>query len=246
MSSTGRTYLEEVIALLTAVRDEQWSALEQAAELVAGAVVTGGLVHVFGTGHSHLLAEELFYRAGGLAQVNPILVDALMLHAGAARGTRLEPLSGLGEAILDDEPIGPNDVLVVISNSGGNAACVEMARAAIARGIPTIALTSLQHATAAAARSGSGPRLHDIADVVLDNRGRPGDACADLEGLDVAVGPTSTAVGAAILNAVVVEAVRLVLERGGSPDVFASSNVTGGDDVNADLIARYSSRVRSL
>ena len=81
---------------------------------------------------------------------------------------------------------------------------------------------------------------------MLDNRGRPGDACTDLDGLDVAVGPTSTAVGAAVLNAVVVEAVRLVLAQGGTPDVFASSNVEGGDRVNADLIARYSPRVRSL
>jgi len=246
VSSTGRTYLDDVIALLTEVRDEQWSPIEQAAELVAGAIATGGLVHVFGTGHSHLLAEELFYRAGGLAPVNPILVDALMLHAGAARSTRLERLSGLGEAILDGERVGPTDVLIVISNSGGNAACVEMAQAAVARGIPTIALTSLRHATAAAARSDPGPRLHDVADVVLDNRGRPGDACTDLDGLDVAVGPTSTAVGAAVLNAVVVEAVRLVLAQGGTPDVFASSNVEGGDRVNADLIARYSPRVRSL
>jgi uncharacterized phosphosugar-binding protein len=246
VSSTGRTYLDEVIALLTEVRDEQWPAVERAARLVAEAVATGGLVHVFGTGHSHLLAEELFYRAGGLASVNPILVDALMLHAGAARSTRLERLSGLGEAILDGERFGSNDVLVVVSNSGGNAACVEMAQAAVARGIPTIALTSVRHATAAGARSGTGPRLHDIADIVLDNCGHPGDACTVLDGLEVAVGPTSTAVGAAVLNAVVVEAVRLVLEAGGTPDVFASSNVTGGDAVNAALVARYSPRVRSL
>lgn len=246
MNSSGRSYLDDVIALLAEVREHQWPVIERAAELVAGAVESDGLVHVFGTGHSHLLAEEVFYRAGGLAQVNPILIDALMLHAGAARSTRLERLPGLAGAILDDEPVGPNDVLIVISNSGGNAACVEMAQAGVARGIPTIALTSLQHATAAAARSGAGPRLHDVADVVLDNRGRPGDACVELEGLAVAVGPTSTVVGAAMLNAVVVEAVRLVLARGGSPDVFASSNVEGGDAVNAEVISRYSPRVRSL
>ena len=246
MNSTARPYLDEVISLLVEVRDGQGPAIERAAALVAEAVASDGLVHVFGTGHSHLLAEEVFYRAGGLAQVNPILIDPLMLHAGAARSTRLERLSGLAEAILDDEPVGPNDVLIVISNSGGNAACVEMAQAGVARGIPTIALTSLQHATAAAARSGSGLRLHEVADVVLDNGGRPGDACIDIDGLGVAVGPTSTVVGAALLNAVVVEAVRLVVARGGSPDVFASSNVEGGDAVNAELIATYSPRVRSL
>ena len=246
VSSAGRIYLDEVIALVTDVRDVQWPAIERAAEMVADTVQAGGLIHVFGTGHSHLLAEELFYRAGGLAQVNPILIDALMLHAGAARSTRLERLSGLAEAILDGEPIGPDDLMIVVSNSGGNAACVEMAQAASARGIPTIALTSVRHSTDPAARSGGTTRLHEVADVVLDNRGRPGDACVVIEGMLHAVAPTSTAVGAAILNAVVAQAVETLVSRGHLPDVFASSNVTGGDLVNSDILARYSPRVRSL
>ncbi len=246
MSSAGHSYLDQTVSLLTKVRDEQGSAIHEAAVLIAHAVSAGGLVHLFGTGHSHLLAEELFYRAGGLAQVNPILVDALMLHAGAARSTHLERLSGLAEALLDDEPVGPDDVMIVISNSGGNATCVEMAVAAHTRGVSTIGVTSIRHATAPEARQRAGPRLHEVVDVVLDNYGEPGDACLALEGLEQRVGPTSTVVGSAMLNAVVAETVELLLARGHSPDVFASSNMTRGDTINETLISRYAPRVRAL
>lgn len=246
MRTAGHSYLDETVRLLTKVRDEQGSAIHEAAELVAQAVSSGGLVHLFGTGHSHLLAEELFYRAGGLAQINPILVDALMLHAGAARGTRLERLSGLAEALLDQEPIGPDDVMIVISNSGGNATCVEMALSARDRGMSTIGVTSIRHAKAAGARQRDGRRLHEVVDVVLDNQGEPGDASVTLEGLEQRVGPTSTVIGAAMLNAVVTESAELMIARGHAPDVFASSNMAEGDTLNQALISRYAPRVRSL
>jgi uncharacterized phosphosugar-binding protein len=246
VSSAGHAYLDATLSLLTKVRDEQGTAIREAADLVAHAVSSGGLVHLFGTGHSHLLAEELFYRAGGLAQINPILVDELMLHAGAARSTGLERLTGLAEVLLDNESTGPDDVMIVISNSGGNATSVEMALLARARGISTIGVTSVRHATAPGARQRSGPRLHDVVDVVLDNHGAPGDACLALEGLDQRVGPTSTVVGSAMLNAVVAESVELLIARGHPPDVFASSNMDAGDSINQALVSRYSPRIRAL
>lgn len=246
MSGAGHSYLNETVRLLTEIDAEQGPAIHDAAELVARAVSAGGLVHVFGTGHSHLLAEELFYRAGGLAQVNPILFDGLMLHSGASRGTHLERLSGLAGVLLDAEPTGPDDVMILTSNSGGNATCLEMASEACSRGMATIAVTSVQHATSSEARHQSGRRLHEVVDVVLDNLGRPGDACLTLNGFPQRVGPTSTVIGAALLNAVVVEAVELMVARDHSPDVFASSNIADGDTTNDALIARYAERVRAL
>lgn len=242
----GRRYLAGVARLLDEVATTGWDAIEAAAGLVARTVTAGGLVHAFGTGHSHLLAEELFYRAGGLAQVNPILVDPLMLHAGAARSTALERLPGLAAALLDAEPVGPQDTMLVASNSGGNAVCVQMVQEARARGLSTIALTSVRHATDAGARAGSGPRLHELADVVLDNRGAPGDASVEIGAPPLRVAPTSTVVGAAILQAVVAQAVERLVADGVVPEVFASSNLAGGDAHNADLIQRYRPRVRAL
>jgi uncharacterized phosphosugar-binding protein len=232
--------------LLQEVETSGWESVRRAAVLVADTVAAGGLVHVFGTGHSHLLAEELFYRAGGLAQVNPILVDPLMLHSGAARSTRLERVPRLAAALLESEPVGPDDLMIVVSNSGGNATGVEMLMAARDRGLATIALTSVKHASAGSARAGSGPRLHELADVVLDNGGSPGDAAVTPADGSVAVAPTSTVVGAAILNAVVAEAVELLLARGTVPDVFSSANLTGGDETNRALLDTYAPRVRAL
>ena len=116
--------------MLHEVEAAGWDEVGRAAVLVADTVAAGGLIHVFGTGHSHLMAEELFYRAGGLAQVNPILVDPLMLHSGAARSTRLERVPGLAAALLESESVGPDDLMIVVSNSGGNATGIEMLLAA--------------------------------------------------------------------------------------------------------------------
>lgn len=244
MAGAGARYLAGVQTLLARVADDQRESVGDAAALVADALAGGGLLHTFGTGHSHLLAEEIFYRAGGLAAVNPILVDPLMLHAGAARSTALERVPGLAAALLDAEPVRAGDALLVASNSGGNAVAVELAQAARERGVRTIGLTSLRHATDAGARAGGGVRLHEVVDVVLDNGGAPGDASVPV-GDDV-VAPTSTVVGAALLEAMVAETVELLLARGLTPEVFRSSNLAGGDEHNAALVARYVGRVRAL
>ncbi len=233
MPSPGRRYLEEVQRLIERLDGEEWPSIRASAELVADALQQGHQVHAFGTGHSHMLAEELFYRAGGLVQVRPILFEGLMLHAGAQLGTSLERLPGLAEALLQDHPVAPGDVLIIASNSGGNAVTSELAHLVRRAGARVIAVTSLRHATSPAARASAVPRLHELADVVIDNGGRVGDAAVDIEGLDTPVAPTSTVVGAAILNAVVAEAVQLLLDRGIVPDVYVSANTAGGDAANA-------------
>lgn len=231
--SPGRRYLAIVRGLIERLEGEEWPNFDAAAELVANAIEHGHDVHVFGTGHSHLLAEELYYRAGGLVRVRPILFEGLMLHASAPLSTRLERLPGLAEALLTDHPVAAGDVLIIASNSGGNAVTSEMAQLARRAGAHLIAVTSLGHATSPAARPSDRPRLHELADVVVDNGGRVGDAAVDIEGLDVAVAPTSTVVGAAILEAVVAEAVGRLVDRGVIPDVYVSSNTAAGDRANA-------------
>ena len=234
--SPGRRYLELTRHLLERLGDEEWPNIRAAAELVADALEHDHEIHVFGTGHSHMLAEELFYRAGGLVRVRPILFAGLMLHGSAPLSTSLERLPGLAEALLRDHPMAAGDVLIIASNSGGNAATSEMAQLVRPVGVRVIAVTSLRHAASPAARPSALPRLHELADVVIDNGGRVGDAAVDIEGLDVAVAPTSTVVGAAILNAVVAEAVQLLLDRGIVPDIYASSNTAEGDAVNAAFL----------
>ena len=235
-TTAGQRYLAEASRLLQRLAGDEWAGLSAAAALVADSLARGGSVHAFGTGHSHMLAEELFYRAGGLVRVKPILFEGLMLHAGAELSTSLERLPGVAAALLEQHPIAPGDVLVVASNSGGNAVVGEMASLARARGIPVIAIVSRAHASSGSARAAGATNLQDVADVVIDNGGAPGDAAVAIDGFAQRVGPTSTVVGAAALNAIVAEAAERLVAQGIVPDVFLSSNVEGGDDVNARLL----------
>lgn len=243
LESPGRAYLELARSLVERLSSQEWPNIRAAAELVAGALAGGHTIHVFGTGHSHMLAEELFYRAGGLVRVAPILFEGLMLHASAPLSTSLERLPGLADALLSDHPVVEGDVLIIASNSGSNTVNSELSQRVRERGVPVIAVTSLQHATSSEARPTHLPRLHKVADVVIDNGGCVGDASISIQGLDKKVAPTSTVVGAAIVNAVVAEAVQLLVERGITPDVYTSSNTAGGDAANARFVRRTAGAV---
>ena len=236
LDSPGLGYLGLAQRLIGRLSSEEWPSIQAAARLVAGAIASGHQVHVFGTGHSHMLAEELFYRAGGLVRVSPILFEGLMLHASAPLSTLLERLPGLADALLVDHPIVEGDVLIVASNSGSNAVTSQLVQRVQGSGVRVIAVTSVQHATSTAARSTELPRLHELADVVIDNGGCVGDAAVTIEGFDTKVAPTSTVVGAAILNAVVAEAVQRLVEGGIAPEVYTSSNAEGGDAANSRFI----------
>jgi len=231
-ASAGMRYLAVANELVARLSGEEWPRIAAAADLLTEAIASGHMVHAFGSGHSHMLAEELFYRAGGLVRVRPILFEGLMLHGSATLGTTLERLPGLAAALFADHPMDPGDVLIVASNSGSNAVTTELATLARDGGVRTIAITSLRHATSSSARVSDGPRLHELVDVAIDNGGAVGDAAVAIEGLTTQVGPTSTVVGAAILDALVAEVVEQLVARGIAPEVYASSNVAGGDAAN--------------
>ncbi|CAN5562948.1 sugar isomerase domain-containing protein [soil metagenome] len=231
--SAGRRYLRVAEDLVARLSADEWPRIDAAAALVAEALATGGTLHAFGSEHSHTLAEELFYRAGGLVRVRPILFEGLMLHASAPLSTSLERLPGLAAALRQDHPMASGDVLLIASNSGGNEVARELARLARAGGVRTIGITSLDHATSHAARDQGEPRLHELVDVAIDNGGRVGDAAVEVEGLASRVAPTSTVVGAAIANALAAEVVERLVLQGIVPEVFSSSNVAGGDALNA-------------
>jgi len=231
-ASAGRRYLVLAQAAAARLLAAGWPAIAAGPALITDALAAGHDLHGFGTGHSHMLAEELFHRAGGLVRMRPVLFDGVTLHDGAELATQLERLPGLAAAILADHPMAAGDVLIIASNSGGNAVITEFATLARGRGVRTIGITNLRHATSPSARDAGGPRLHQLVDVAIDNGGVVGDAAIVIEGLPGPVGPTSTVAGAAIVNALVAEAVERLLARGIVPEVFLSSNVAGGDAAN--------------
>jgi uncharacterized phosphosugar-binding protein len=241
-ASAGQRYLAEAAAVLTRLLEQEWPAIQTGAGLIADALADGHELWAFGTGHSHMLAEELYHRAGGLVRARPILFDGVTLHQGALLATALERLPGVAAAILEEHPIERGDALIIASNSGGNATITEFARLARERGARTIGITNLQHATSAAGRNPGGSRLHQLVDVVIDNGGIPGDAAVTVDGLSGRVGPTSTVAGAAIVNALVAEAVEQLVARGITPQVFISSNLATGDAANQERIEAEATR----
>jgi len=225
----------------------QREAIDRAAEILAGTIATGGAIHTFGTGHSHLLAEEPFYRAGGLVPVNPVQDRRITLSEHAIGSTQAERQAGLAVEILETHDVRAGDAAIVISNSGRNAAPVEAAVWFRERGIPVIALTSRAHSMAVEPRNSLGKRLCEVADVVLDNAGVPGDAAVAVTGVTNPMGPTSTAVGSALLHAVCIRAAELLAERGTPPAVFASANADGQDTTAAESALRaVGPRIKAL
>jgi uncharacterized phosphosugar-binding protein len=235
-------YLAGAASLVGSLLDGQEEAFGSAVEAVKHCMAEDGLVYLFGTGHSHMLAEEGHYRAGGVACVAPILASAVMLHEGATASTRMERLPGLAELILSRYPIGTRDVVVVFSTSGVNAVPVEAAKYARAAGATVLAVTSDAYSRQAAR---GRERLADVASIVLDNRAPPGDASMTLAD-DVRAGPLSTIAGAALLNALIVEAAARLIAEGGEPPVYLSANMPGAAKRNAALVSRFRARIPNL
>ncbi|WP_081687014.1 sugar isomerase domain-containing protein [Chitinilyticum litopenaei] len=239
-------YLQAVITLIQRVHDEQLPQLQDAAVRIADSLAAGGLLHVFGSGHSQLLAAELFYRAGGLVPVNAILDLPLSVMVAARRSTWLERVPGYAGQLLQDEPVRAGDVVIVISNSGRNAVPIEMALGARERGATVIALTSVRFSQTVASRHASGQRLLDVADVVFDNYGADGDALITIPGCPTPVSASSTVVGSALLQALATATIAELAARGSTPPVWQSANGNAGDTENAAHIEALRGRIRRL
>jgi uncharacterized phosphosugar-binding protein len=244
MDKERLAYLSTVKALLERLGEDE-EPLLVAARWCADAVASGGLVHVFGAGHSHIAAEEAFHRAGGLVPVNAVLVEWLMVHQGGRRATLLERQPGLGELIVSTEPVEAGDVFFVVSNSGRNPVPVEVAQAAKDRGAKVIGITSRQHSDAVAPRGDQGVKLADVADLVLDTHAPLGDAAVPMHG-DIRVGGVSTVMNVVIIQTIVVAVAEMLVQQGLQPPIFKSANVDGSDQWNAEQLKRLGHRVPTL
>lgn len=232
-------YLNHVEKIFDEVKNSQCDNIEKAAELISESCLKGGRFYVFGSGHSHMVAEDIYIRAGGLAYVRGILPPELMLHEMPNKSTLLERLNGYAEALLKLYKVDKNDSIMIVSNSGRNNVPVEMALEAKKIGANVIALTSLKHSTQTTSRHISGKKLYEIADVTIDNGGEKGDAAYKIEGLDTPVGPTSDIIGTALAQALIAEVVDRLVKAGHKPPVFKSSNIDGADEYNEKLFDEY-------
>ncbi|MEU1119580.1 MULTISPECIES: SIS domain-containing protein [unclassified Streptomyces] len=238
-------YFDAAIDLLRQVRDEESGNVAEAGTLLADAVEAGGRLFAFGAGHSSLAAQDVVYRAGGLAVVNLLAVPGVVGIdvMPATLGSALERVDGLAGAVLDSSPARPGDVLVIISLSGRNSLPVEMAMNARALGLRVIGVTSVAYASETRSRHVSGTFLRDHCDVVVDSKISVGDAELTLDGVDAPFGPASSVVTNALMQAMIASAVERLAARGIQPPLLRSGNVDGGHDWNGRVLQEYGDRI---
>ena len=246
MASKVSIAFKDLIVQKLAKAFEQEDEIQKAAEWIAESLRKGGWIFISGTGHSHILAEEIFYRAGGFARVNPILDPALMLHESASKSTEIERIEGYAEKIMKGYKLTENDIFIIASNSGRNAVSIELALHARSKGAKTICITNLDHSQSVISRHSSNKKLFEVVDLFLENCGEIGDAAISIPGLTAKVGATSTIVGATILHGIMVQAAAILVEKGIQPEVFNSSNSDEGEVENDALISKYKLLVKIL
>jgi uncharacterized phosphosugar-binding protein len=240
-------YLEIAVETLKKVEETQQKNIEEASGLIVDAIATGHSIFSFGASHSFILTEEMVYRTGGLMLINPIYPHGMNLFVRPMTATsRFERVPELGKVILESSTAKEGDVLIIASTSGRNAVVIDMAQAAQEKGVKTVGITSLAYSEGVSSRHPSGKKMKDFCDVVIDNCAPYGDSAVELPGFPQKVGPLSSLTGIAIVNSIVAETVKLLLERGIEPPVFMSANLDGGDDYNARLLAENRERIHYM
>lgn len=230
-------YLSKIVDNLNRIESEEKDKLAAASRLVADVIKNDGLIFVFGCGHSHLPGLDAFYRAGGLANVSPMLDTDLMLHNGAAKSSRMEKMSGIAPEVFRRYGLTERDMLFVFSASGKNSVPVEMAECARAHGVKVVGVSSSNYYS-------KGGKLHNSVDIAIDCKVPYGDACIDVG--EAKMGGLSTSAACFILNYCLIEGAGLALSEGCVPPVYLSGNIEGGREHNIELEELYLGRVKHL
>lgn len=226
-------------ATLRRIHDTQAEPIRRAGEVIRDALQAGHRFFVTGTGHSHMLAEEFYARAGGLACVTPILPTEFMLHEHPLKSTAVERVAAYAPVTLDVYGVSAGDVLLIASNSGRNGMIVELALGAKALGATVLAITSVAGMAGQPSRHSCGKKLCDAADIAIDNCGVEGDAACTISESGLRMGATSTMAGAYIVQQLGLSVAAAFLSGGEEPPIFRSSNVDGADAWNRALFRTY-------
>ena len=232
--------------MLEEIENEERPAILQAAEAAYASIRGGGLLHVFASGHSHMIVEEMFYRCGGLIPVNPILDNSLMLHEGAVTSTKMERMPGKAAEVFAKANIQPGDTVLISSNTGINTVCIEGAQFARAHGATVVCVTSTKVSRALASRHPQGLKLYQLSDVVIDNHAPMGDCLLSVPASGQGTGGASTFGSLFIAQRIVLHIENLYLQDGLLPPIYESANLPGGDAYNEKMIEQYQGRIKAL
>lgn len=239
-------YLQQIKDQLNQVETDG-EIFEKAASVIVSAIETGKTIFTFGASHAGILSEELFYRAGGLVLFNPIFDRNLMLDTRPVTKTsELETFEGYGSILANSVPFQDGDVLIAHSVSGRNPVMIDLVLAAKKRGVKIIAITNMTYSSETQSRHSSGKRLFELADVTFDNYGKKGDASVYIEELEQYIAPTSTVIGATIVNMLLVEVVKTLLEKNIDPPIFYSANLDETKEKNNEILNANSARIHYM
>jgi len=244
-------YLEQCRRLVADV-DAQRPLIEKAADWFAETILAGRMVHVFGSGHSRILVEEMWPRYGSFPGFNPIVELSLTFHnlVVGANGQRqamfLENVSGLAERILRNFDLSPKDSALVVSSSGCNLVPIEMAEQFRRGGVKVVSIISRRHSEATPSKDARGVKLQDFSDLVLDTGAPPGDAMVKVPGLETPVSPGSTVGGCMLVNCVKAEVAARLTQAGQPPKVLTGSAVVGAEKATELFEAAYDEHARRL
>ncbi len=234
-----KDYLNEVKEVLTKFTDTQDEVLDLATKEIVQRIQNGGTFYVFGTGHSHMVGEEFYARAGGLACIQLIAPMELTLGETPVKSTYIERIADYAYVIMAQYQISENDIVLISSNSGRNPMIVEMALQCKQIGAATIAFTNLTHSSQVTSRHDSKKRLFEICDYVIDNCGVIGDAMIQLDGVRGKMGSSSSIVGMYMAQTLSMKIAAEMVKCNVEPPVFLSANIDAGDDWNASIMKKY-------
>ncbi len=237
-------YINKIEKLLEKIELEENNSINEVCNLMYETMKKGKMVHIFATGHSHMFAEELFYRAGGLVPINPILEPFLMQHEGAVRSTKFERISGISEVIYNSLETDKEEPFIIVSNSGINAVPIEMAKIAKKNGHKVIGLTSVESSKQLKSRDKEDKHLYEVCDYVIDNHTPMGDGVFRTKyGY---IGASSTILNSFIAQKIVLGIIDLYEAEGQVPPIYISANTEGGDEHNQKLINKFKGKIRCL
>ena len=244
MGKAFSNYATHLKSLIDRVETTQENIIENAAEIIVEAIKNGHSIFAFGASHAGMLSMELFYRTGGLVNINPIFAADLMSNIRPATLTSdIERLEGFGNLILRNTAASKDDVLILHSVSGRNADTIDMGLEAKKMGLKVIVITSVDYTNLVTSRHSSLLKLKDVGDIVIDNCGEFEDSSQVIDGVEQKMGPTSTIIGAFIVNGITLKVAEKLVESGIEVPVFHSANIDGGDEHNRALMEKYKNNI---
>lgn len=234
----AQKYFERAIELIHQIESNELEKIQEVAGITAKSIVNGGIVHLFGSGHSSIPTQEVYIRAGSLSNARPISLERFL--------DSFERIEGVGNALMRGFDGKAGEVLMVFSNSGVNPLPIEVALNGKKLGLFTVGISSFAHTQKAESRQKDGMKLRDVVDISIDSHVPYGDAGLEMTGLPMAIGPLSTIAGVSIVNAIMAETIEQLLALGVTPPVRISRNTPAGDAHNLQFQEKYADRIPEL